>query len=237
MTRRSLMVILAHPDDESFPIGGTLAAYAAQGAVITLVTATDGQQGIVGADPAQVAAVRDAELRAATTVLGIAELRMLGYADGALAQAPQDEVQRRLCALLRSHRPEVVITFGPDGISGHPDHLAIHRLATAAFDAAELPDARLFYIAPSEATRQGCGVPPPAALVQGAVAALDIGPYREAKLRAMPCHASPQPPFSGPPAEQAGKLACHEYFTLARPSLAAGTLPCLFAPLPAIIAA
>ncbi|PDW00263.1 PIG-L deacetylase family protein [Candidatus Chloroploca asiatica] len=106
MTRRSLMVILAHPDDESFPIGGTLAAYAAQGAVLTLVTATDGQQGIAGGDPVQVVAIRQAELRAAAAVLGIAKLHMLGYADGALADAPQDEVQHRVCALLRRHRPE-----------------------------------------------------------------------------------------------------------------------------------
>lgn len=237
MERRSLMVILAHPDDESFPIGGTLAAYAAQGATITLVTATSGQQGIPGLAAHQAAAVRDAELHAAAAALGIAEVRLLGYMDGELAQAVQDEVRRRLRALLITHQPDAVITFGPDGISGHPDHLAIHRLATEAFDAAALPDARLYYIAPSEATHQGCGVTPSADLAGGTVAAIDVGPHREAKLRAMQCHASQRPPFDGPPADEAGTLACHEYFTLARPAVVADALACLFAPLPAAVPA
>lgn len=237
MERRSLMVILAHPDDESFPMGGTLAAYAAQGASITLVTATSGQRGIPGLAAQQAAAVRDAELHAAAAALGIAEVRLLGYIDGELEQAVQDEVRRRLRALMITHRPDAVITFGPDGISGHPDHLAIHRLATEAFDAAALPDARLFYIAPSEATRQGCGVTPSADLAGGTVAAINVGSHREAKVRAMQCHASQRPPFSGPPAEEAGKLACHEYFTLARPAVLSDALACLFAPLTAAVPA
>jgi LmbE family N-acetylglucosaminyl deacetylase len=231
MERRSLMIILAHPDDESFPIGGTIAKYAAHGASVTLVAATAGQRGIPGRNPWEVALVREAELRAAAAVLGAVEVRMLGYTDGALEQAPQDEVRRRLRALMITHRPDAVITFGPDGISGHPDHLAIHRLATEAFDAAELPDARLYYIAPSEATHQGCGVPPADLLAGGTVAAIDIGAYREAKVRAIQCHASQRPPFSGPPAEEATKLACHEQFTLARPSALSDALACLFAPL------
>jgi LmbE family N-acetylglucosaminyl deacetylase len=233
MERRSLMVILAHPDDESFPIGGTLAKYAALGASITLVTATGGQHGIPTMAPAQVAALRDAELHAAAAALGVVEVRTLGYDDGALEQAPQDEVRRRLRALMITHHPDAVITFGPDGISGHPDHLAIHRLATEAFDAAALPGARLYYITPSEATRQGCGVPPPTELASGKVAVIDIGPHREAKVRAMQCHASQHPPFDGSPAEEAPRLACHEYFTLARPSVFTDAMACLFAPLSA----
>ncbi len=237
MQRRSLMVILAHPDDESFPIGGTLAKYAAQGTTITLVTATSGQQGIPGLAPEQVAAIRDAELHAAAAALGIAEVRTLGYADGALEQAPPDEVRRRLRALIITHHPDAVITFGPDGISGHPDHLAIHRLATAAFNAAAIPDARLYYITPSEATRQGCGVTPTTDVAGGTVAAIDVGPHRQAKVCAMQCHASQHPPFAGPPAEEAEHLACHEYFTLAHPAVLSDALACLFAPLSAAIPA
>ena len=231
MTHRSLMVILAHPDDESFPIGGTLAKYAASGAHLTLITATAGQHGVPAVAPAQAADIRYAELHAAAAALGIAEVRHLGYTDGALDQAPPDEVRRRLRALMVTHRPDAVITFGPDGISGHPDHLAIHRLATEAFDAANLPDARLYYIAPSEATRQGCGVVSPVTLASGPVAVIDIGPFRTTKVRAMQCHASQHPPVSGPPADEAPRVACHEYFTLARPSVAADAMACLFAPL------
>ncbi|NTU78248.1 MAG: PIG-L family deacetylase [Chloroflexales bacterium] len=237
MTRRSLMVILAHPDDESFPIGGTLATYADQGAVITLVTATSGQRGVPGLEPMRAAELRDGELRAAAAALGVAEVHLLGYTDGALDTAPPDEVRRRLRALLITHRPDAVITFGPDGISGHPDHLAIHRLTTEAFDAAALPDARLYYITPSEATHQGCGVASSADVVSSTIAAIDVGAHREAKVRAMQCHASQQPPFTGSPAEEAKKLACHEYFTLARPAVHADALACLFAPLPAVVPA
>jgi LmbE family N-acetylglucosaminyl deacetylase len=229
MERPSLMVILAHPDDESFPIGGTLAKYAAAGAVITLITATCGQQGIPDQAPDAVSAIRAGELRAAAHALGITEVRMLGYTDGALADEPQDEVRRRLIALLRTHRPAAVITFGPDGISGHPDHLAISRLTTEAFQVAKLPHARLYYIAPSEATLQGCGVVPSTELAGGPVAAIDIGPFRATKVRAMQAHASQHPPFTGSPTEAADHLACHEYFTLAYPQEAPAAFACLFA--------
>lgn len=237
MDKHSLMVILAHPDDESFPIGGTLARYAVQGTMITLITATSGERGVPGMEPRPAAVLRDGELRMAAAALGVAEVHLLGYPDNALDQAPQDEVRRRLRALMITHRPNAVITFGLDGISGHPDHLAIHRLTTEAFDDAALPDARLYYIAPSEATRQGCGVPPTAAIAGDTIAAIDVGAYRETKVRAMQCHASQHPPFGGPPTEEAEKLACHEYFTLARPAAVADTLACLFAPLTAAVLA
>ncbi len=231
MEYRSLMVILAHPDDESFPIGGTLAKYAAAGAYVTLITATAGEHGVPEVAPDHAAAMRYAELQAAAAALGIVEVRHLGYSDGAIDQAPPDEVRRRLRAFMVTHRPDAVITFGPDGISGHPDHLAIHRLATEAFDAADLPNTRLYYITPSEATQQGCGVISSTAQTSGSVAAIDIGPFRVAKVRAMQCHVSQTPPFRGPPAEEAARLVCHEYFTLARPRIMADATDCLFAPL------
>lgn len=76
---------------------------------------------------------------------------------------------------------------------------------------------------------------PSAAAIAGPVAAIDIGSYREAKVRAMQCHASQRPPFVGAPAEEAERLACHEYFALARPSVRTDALACLFAPLTAAI--
>lgn len=226
---QTLLVVLAHPDDESFPIGGTLAKAAAQAARVVLVCATKGEAGIPGLTPAATAAVRERELRAAAQALGIAEVIFLGYQDGQLAQVNPESVITRLVALLRAERPQVVVTFGPDGISGHPDHLAIHRLTTAAFDQAALPDARLYYIAPSEATQLGCGVVPTPAQAGGPVAAIDVGEHLTAKARAMQSHASQHSPYSGPPEEAAARLPCHEYFTLARPRLAAGAFTDLFA--------
>jgi LmbE family N-acetylglucosaminyl deacetylase len=94
----------------------------------------------------------------------------------------------RQTGLLEEERPDAVITFGRDGISGHPDHVAVHQLLTQAFERAHLP-ARLFYLMPSEATRQGCGIPPSKHTDSGPVAAIDVGAYRvdQTARHAMPC--------------------------------------------------
>jgi len=237
MREQSLLVVLAHPDDESFPIGGTLAKYAAEGTHVTLISATRGEAGIPWTSPPATAAIRERELRAAAAVLGIAEVRFLDELDGMLFQADQARIIERLTAAMRELHPQVVITFGPDGISGHADHLVVHHLTMAAFDQSGIEDAQLFYIAPSEATRQGCGVVPPVEVAGGPVAAIDVGAYLVTKVRAIQCHVSQQPPFAGPPEEAAKLLVCHEYFTLARPIDAPTGLTDLFAPLPELLAA
>lgn len=217
MENQTLLVILAHPDDESFSMGGTLAKYAAQGARVELICATRGEAGIPGRSPLETAQIRERELQAAGRVLGLSKVHFLGYEDGQLASANPDEVVQALVQRIRQIRPAAVITFGPDGISGHLDHLAIHRFTTQAFDQAGLNGARLFYLAPSEATQQGCGVPPPQEAAGGPMAGIDVGNYLVTKVRAAQCHASQQPPFPGLPEEEAKKLVCHEYFTVARP--------------------
>lgn len=220
--QRTLLVVLAHPDDESFPMGGTLAKYAASGARVILVCATQGEAGIPGLTPTETAWVRTRELRAAAAALGLADVRFLGYRDGELAAADPIAVMAQLVAILRTERPQVVITFGPDGISGHPDHVSIHRFTTTAFDQAGLP-ARLYYLAPSEATQQGCGVVPAPEAAGGPVAAIDVADYLVAKVRAMQCHASQKPPYPGSPEVEARRLVCHEYFTRARPATGEGS--------------
>jgi len=212
----SLLAIFAHPDDESFTVGGTLARYAAEGAKVSLLCATRGEAGIEGMGPEEAARVRERELQAACAVLGVREVRFLGYCDGELAQADPAEVTARMAQAMREMRPQVVITFGPDGISGHPDHVAVSRLATAAFDAVAIQGfvRRLYYVAPSPATEQGCGVP--AGEISERVVGIDIAPYREAKVRAMQCHRSQRQPFPGQPAKEAERLVCHEFFRLAR---------------------
>lgn len=231
ISEQSLLVVLAHPDDESFPIGGTLAKYAAEGTHITLICATRGEAGIPWTSPPETAAIRERELRAAASILGVAEVRFLDELDGMLFQADHAKIIARLAAAMRELSPDVVITFGPDGISGHADHLAVHHLTTAAFDQAGIAGAQLFYIAPSEATRQGCGVIPAMAVVGGPVAAIDVSDYLVTKVRAIQCHASQQPPFAGPPEEAAKGLVCHEYFTLVRPLDGTAGMTDLFTPL------
>ncbi|MDH4062903.1 MAG: PIG-L family deacetylase [Acidobacteriota bacterium] len=140
-----LMAVLAHPDDESLGLGGTLARYASEGVEVFLVTATRGDAGRYrghrpGSDghpgAAALAVVREAELTAAAATLGIRELRMLGYADQRLDRAEPQEIIGRIARQIRQLRPDVVVTFGPDGAYGHPDHIAISQFATAATVAA-----------------------------------------------------------------------------------------------------
>lgn len=230
-----LAVILAHPDDESFPMGGTLAKYAAAGARVILICATSGEAGIAGVTPAAAAHIREAELQHAAATLGIATVHLLGYRDGAVSTIPSEQFAAHLAGLLKIIRPQAIITFGPDGISGHPDHVAVHLAVTAAVD--QLGDqlgagVRLFYLAHSEATQQGCGVPVVVQQRDAPVAAINVSDYLVTKVKAVQCHASQDPPFHGPPAEAAAALACHEYFTLARPAISTlATIDDLFAPL------
>lgn len=132
-----LMGIFAHPDDESLGTGGTLAKYAAEGIETYLVTATRGEHGWHGEahtypGPDALGALREQELRAACDVLGVRRLDFLDYIDGDLDQAEPGAAIERIVTLLRQVRPQVVMSFGPDGAYGHPDHIAISQFATAA---------------------------------------------------------------------------------------------------------
>jgi LmbE family N-acetylglucosaminyl deacetylase len=160
-----LMAILAHPDDESLGFGGILAKSAAEHIETALVTATLGERGWTG-DPREypgaeaLGRIREKELQAAAQALGIGSLDLLGYLDGELDRAEPSEVVAKIVAHLRRVRPDVVVTFGPDGAYGHPDHIAISQFATAAIVEAANPDApysrdlaphrvaKLYYMAP-----------------------------------------------------------------------------------------
>jgi LmbE family N-acetylglucosaminyl deacetylase len=135
--RLRLLAVLAHPDDESLGFGGTLARYAAEGIDAYLVTATRGERGRFGAlgksgDPLEVGRVREAELREAVGVLGIREVSILNYPDGAVDEVPAALAIRDIVSHIRRIRPHVIVTFGPDGAYGHPDHIAISQFTTAA---------------------------------------------------------------------------------------------------------
>ena len=137
MTAKRLMAVLAHPDDETLGFGGVLAKYAAEGVETFLVTATRGEYGWFGAPdenpgPAELGRIREGELRRAADILGVREVTMLDYIDGHLDQAEPDRVIGEIAHAMRWVRPDVVVTFGQDGLYGHPDHVAISQFATAA---------------------------------------------------------------------------------------------------------
>lgn len=172
--QRTLLATFAHPDDEAFGTGGTLARYAAEGVRVILVCATRGEVGEIAdpnlATPESLGEVRTTELQCAARILGIGELLLLGYRDSGMAgtpdnddprafiHAPANEVVGRLVGIIRRVKPQVIVTFEPNGGYGHPDHIAIHRHTVAAFHAAADPTrypeqgrawqpARLFYTA------------------------------------------------------------------------------------------
>ena len=131
------MAVLAHPDDESLGIGGTLAKYAAEGIETYLVTATRGERGRFGdaaekPPPDVVGRVREGELRDAAKVLGVREVSFLDYLDAELDRVDAAEAVAKIAGHISRVKPHVVITFGPEGAYGHPDHIAISQLTTAA---------------------------------------------------------------------------------------------------------
>ena len=141
---RSLLCILAHPDDESLGFGGMLAHYAHAGVATHLITATRGERGWLGEPAAYPGAemlgrMREGELRAAAEILGIREMTFLDYMDGDLDQADPAAIIDVLVGHLRRVRPQVVATFDPTGIYGHPDHIAICQFTTAAISAVANP--------------------------------------------------------------------------------------------------
>lgn len=157
-----LMAVLAHPDDESLGIGGTIAKYASEGVEVFLLSATRGDGGRYrtfrpgdsqhpGADA--LGAIRERELCAAASVLGVKDVAFLEYRDQHLDRAKPSEVIAAIVSHLRRVQPDVIITFGPDGAYGHPDHIAISQFATAAIVAAAQPAiSKLYYIAWREST-------------------------------------------------------------------------------------
>lgn len=234
-----MVVVHAHPDDETLWTGGMIARYVARGVAVTLVTCTLGELGDVltdelrglAADRAdQLGSYRVAELRAACAVLGITDQRFLGgmgrWRDsgmiaepGARASLPADLHPRAFAAgrldeqvdalarVLEQVRPQVVVTYGPDGGYGHPDHVRAHEVTMAATAQAKTPDVqRVFWaVRPVSAVAEGIaelrampGLPFPLPDSHGlpgvddaeVTTALDVGAHRSAVLAAMRAHAT-----------------------------------------------
>ena len=237
-----LMVVHAHPDDESSQTGGLLARYAAAGYRTVLIVCTDGGQGDAahGVKPTQlghdlraVAVRRSRELALAAAILGVSVVVELGYpdsgiaTDGAAVPAADSFSQRamgpmvtRLVQLMRRYQPDVVVTYPPNGLSGHPDHIRTHDLVVAAHgnivangqhedgrgQTADSPPRapKLYYIALSATrlraaqtnVRAALGaeawMPPDEMAVDDAqiTTVIDVAPFWADKLRALSAHAS-----------------------------------------------
>ena len=154
-SRRCILAVFAHPDDETSAAAGTFVKYARQGVDIHVVTATRGELGELGTGDLKIErhelpAVREAELRAVLDLYGVHPPTLLDYRDQELIMADFETLTQEVLQAMVATQPDVVITFGPTGISNHDDHKAIHRATTEAFHryrqtAAAAP--RLYYVA------------------------------------------------------------------------------------------
>jgi len=194
---QSIALVFAHPDDESFGCAGTVAKYSRLGVCVDIICATRGEQGMRLDVPSSVstAAARETELRNAASIMGVRAVHFLGYMDAELDKISPDEIAGRIRDILSKIRPDVMITFGPDGITGHADHVAVSKAATAAYR--QLAPGgwpkRLYYVtlpasmgAPMEdwglATRPD----------EDITTTIDISGYFDVKLKAVAAHRSQQ---------------------------------------------
>jgi N-acetyl-1-D-myo-inositol-2-amino-2-deoxy-alpha-D-glucopyranoside deacetylase len=235
---RRLLLVHAHPDDESITTGGTMARYAAEGAEVVLVTCTLGEEGeIIPPELAQLGSwagdqlggYRSGELGAACQALGVTDHRFLGgigrWRDSGMAGTPSaehprafaggplDEQAAQLRKILDEVRPEVLVTYNSFGGYGHPDHIRAHEVATVAATGADSVR-RVFHIAAG-----GGAVLPAEAPVTGITTVIDVRDSLEAKIAALRSHVTqvtvdpPRFALSNGVAQRIGEA---EYFTLVR---------------------
>jgi LmbE family N-acetylglucosaminyl deacetylase len=200
---RTLMLVFAHPDDETFLTGGAACTYADEGVRVVLVTATRGESGKAGEPPIctreELPALREQEMRRAAAILGLAEVHLLGYHDRELASAPPEQIREQLVAIIRRHRPSVIVSFDPNGGNAHPDHIAISRFTADAVSAAAdprwFPSAGPPHATPRVVWPTGRGPwrlvrEPDIAAHPGVDFLIDVSACRERKAAALRAHAT-----------------------------------------------
>lgn len=197
---RRLLAVFAHPDDETFLAGGTIARHAADGWDVRLITLTRGEAGRRGpyADLSQqeFGALRETELRAACAALGVLDFQVLGLPDKGVSLHEAEALDAVIEAIAR-WQPTLVLTFGPDGISGHTDHVAVSRIVTAAVERSVVPVSpypfaakpKLYYVARSPGV-PGCCVSHEAAAPPPITTIVDVTEAADGKCRAKDAYRS-----------------------------------------------
>jgi len=189
----AVLAVFAHPDDETFRCGGALALLARRGAQVWVLCATRGEAGIADVEPQQAGQIRQAELQCACRALGIQPPRFLNYQDGTLSQVDDAGAVAQIAAVVRELHPHVLLTWPPDGLSGHPDHICVSRWTAQVFQQAaeweaEAP-AALYHLAVPQSVAQALGLAHLHALPDDQITlAVDVTPVWEQKLAAIHCH-------------------------------------------------
>ena len=221
VNERCLLAVFAHPDDEAYRPGGALALLAWRGVGVHLLTATRGESGSCGdpplCRPGELSIVRERELRCACATLGIEPPRILDYEDGHLSEIVPEEIVAQILGVVDVVRPQIILTFGPDGLSGHPDHVAIGRYAAEAFDRAPQVSA-LYTVAVPRSLAEQLDMKRVQSVPDEAIAlSVDVLPVWEIKLAAIRCHATQlsSSPMMCAPVEQQRLFFGTEHFVRA----------------------
>lgn len=228
MCHKSLLAVFAHPDDETFRCGGTLALLAQRGVRVHVLTATRGQAGSCGDPPLcgrdELPDVRQRELQSACAALGIEPPRLLDYQDGQLADADRGTIIAEILAVVDQVQPQVMLTFGEDGLSGHPDHIAIGQHAAEAFRRAD-DVAALYTVAVPQSLATTLGMKQVRAVPDETISlTVDVSRVWEQKVSAIHCHATQlsSSPMMNAPEQRRRLFFGTEYFVCAacrRPDL------------------
>ena len=194
---RVILLVFAHPDDESFGLAGTVSKYSHQEVPVDLICATRGEKGTRLDVPANTdtGTARELELRTAAAIMGIRHIYLLGYMDGELDKAAPGEIRDRVLTIMRRVKPEVVITFGPDGITGHPDHIAIGKAASEAFDRLVVGGKgprKLYYVTIPASAASDSDFDVATRPDDQVTTAIDITGYLDKKIKAISAHRSQQ---------------------------------------------
>jgi LmbE family N-acetylglucosaminyl deacetylase len=235
-----LLVVVAHPDDETFGCGSILRRAADEGMVTAVLCATRGEAGESAIDvaPGELASVREAETRAAGEVLGVSQIEFLGFQDSGmsgsagpatLVAAPMNEVAQQIRAHIEAFRPDVVVTL--DAGDGHRDHAHIRDATLGAVDAADWTVTRVYlqclpqslmrrwvdYMAANDPSWEHLQGELPGTPDESITTALDTSGCYEDRLRAIALHASQRSPFEGLPEELRRAFLTQESLIQARP--------------------
>jgi LmbE family N-acetylglucosaminyl deacetylase len=216
--RPTLFAIFAHPDDETFRPGGTLALLAEHGVQVIVLTFTRGEAGSCGHPPLctadELPAVRERELSCACAALGILPPHVLDYADGRLQQANAETMIAQILSLASAVQPQVWLSFGPDGLSNHPDHIAAGQWAAEAFRRVEGASA-LYTLAVPRSLAEKLDMRQVRPVPDEAIAlTVNVSPVWQKKLAAMRCHATQwsASPLTSAPEERRRLFFGREYF-------------------------
>lgn len=185
---RRLLAIFAHPDDESFGPSGTLSHYVRSGARVRLLTATKGEAGknATGNTDEPLGKLREKELLQAANVIGLEEVAFMGYIDKTLQDLEPHRPVEKIVHYIADFKPQVIITYGPTGISRHSDHITVHHWTTRAFKMAADPLKLYYYTLTKELMMQRY---PDLTDGEGDVTTtIDVREYVELKKEAVLCH-------------------------------------------------